>query len=337
MVALKNERHVFLWRLSPHPVPKEAPVDVSLDEIIAIIRQAYDDKRAFAHLDSEGRLVPEDEATDAKNCIFISDIQLSKDKSALALLINRGDPDVAHPSFINPVQRTVTNVPPGEGEVQGWSAHLVISLGADGPGKYRAGFERIPNVSSTLVQTYIDALIDKITDGDPTYLYEKSLKRGKKTVMQPRVYKPRLGINRVPSETLEKDLQQGVLTGVTLIRTNPEYSGPGDPTVVKSVKEQVTVGVKEVGASRAMDFARSVVRWGRDHDYNEVQFKIQSLPGDRSSSPRFDLERADAMETLYARSKRMIGFAEMLETCYSQVHPEIAKRMLAELNDDTNW
>lgn len=337
MVALKTERSVLLWHLAPHPLPREAPVEVTFAEIIGHLKNAFDEKRAFAHLDGEGGLVELGSATLAKNCIYIADIKFGRGKKAVALLINRGDPDVAHPSFINPLKSTVTNVPPGEDEVQGWSSHLVVSLEQDRFGRHRACFERMPNVSSTLVQKYLDALIDHITKDDPNYVYLKARRSGKKTYTEERRYKLRLGVNKVPSETLERDIKEGVLTGVTLIRTQPEYAGPGDPTVLKSVKEQVTLRVKDVEDGRAMAFARSVVNWGRDNHYDEIQFKIEELPGKRSSSPRFKLEQADAMDTLYARSQRLTGFETLLETCYPAVNKEIAKRMLSEINNEANW
>ena len=337
MAALKTERNVFLWRLAPHPKPKDAPVAVTLDEILEHLKAAFDAKKAFAHIDSDGNLVQLGSATPAKNCIYIADYRFNKSRAAVAMLINRGDPDVAHPSFINPLARTVKNVPPGVDEVQGWSSHLVISTRADSSGRHRAAFERIPSVSSTLVQKYLDALIDHASKSDPRYVYQKVIKKGKKTSTEERDYKLRLGVNKVPSESLEQDIKAGVLTGVSLIRTNPQYAGPGNPTVVRSVKEQVTLRVRDVDESRAMEFVRNVAAWGRDNKYDEVQFKIEELPGNRSSSPRFQLERADAMDTLYVRSQRLTGFRTLLETCYPSVNKEIAGRMLDELHNDANW
>ena len=36
MVALKSERRIFLWRVSPHASPTEAPVDVKFEQIFDI-------------------------------------------------------------------------------------------------------------------------------------------------------------------------------------------------------------------------------------------------------------------------------------------------------------
>lgn len=337
MVALKSERHVFMWHISPHPVPQDAPVDVTLAQILAILEKEYKGGRAFAHLDSDGQIVSKDKVVDAKNCIFIADLKKLPKENAWVILITRGDPDAAHPSFINPVALTVKDVRPGADEVQGWSAHLIIRDDEDGRARHRACFERMQGVSSTLVQRFLDALIDAATDGDPSYTYQKALKKGKKTKVEERPYKLRLGVNKVPSENLKRDIERGVLSQITLIKSDAEYGGPGDPTTFNSVKQELVIRPKRVDANAAYDLATRIAAWGKSNDYSEVQFRIDSLPGDTSASPRFDLEKADAMETLYSRSKRIVGFATILATCYQAANEEICAKMTAELTTDTNW
>jgi hypothetical protein len=335
MVALKNERRIFLWRMTPHASPKEAPVDVKFEQIFGILKAAFDNKEAFAHVDAQGKVVPSDQA--AENCIFIADIKKSVDGKTCTILINRGDPDVAHPSFINPKAQTVKHVPPGRGEVQGWSAHMVIQSIANGTKGHRAAFERMQNVSSTLVQRYIDALVDKATEGKAEFTYEKPIKKGKNTVIEPRPYKLRLSINRVPSDDLVADVKKGRLSAIKLIRTKPEYSGPGDPSIVSSISEVLRIGTKNVEDNKALEYINKIKEWGKVHDYDEVQFSITELPGGASAHPRFDIEKLDAMDTIYSRSHRLTGFANLLETCYQEIDGEIADKMTAELSNESLW
>jgi hypothetical protein len=334
MVALRSERRVYLWRIGPHSTPQEAP-SVALSDILGLLKDAFDNKRAFAFVDADGKVAPTQDA--AENCIFIADFQTSADGKSCQLLINRGDPDVAHPSFINPAALTVKNVPPGPDEVQGWSAHMVLNLTSDATGNHRAAFERMQNVSSTLVQRYLDALLDQATEGDPKYTFEKALKRGKKTVVETRPYKLRLGINKVPSENLLEDVKTGSLTAITLIRREPQYSGPGDPTVVNSVKERLVIRTKKLEKDQALDYIKDVTQWGKNNDYDEVQFSVTDLPGNTSAHPRFAIEKADAMDTLYSRTHRITGFSKLLETCYQKIESEIADKMAAELINENLW
>ena len=334
MAALKTERRVYLWRMRPHATPNDAPV-VALSEILDVLERAFNDKKAFAFVDADGKVAPTQNA--AENCIFIADFLTSADGKTCRVLINRGDPDVAHPSFINPTALTVKNVPPAQGEVQGWSAHMVISKQADATGNHRAAFERMQNVSSTLVQRYLDALLDHATQGRPEYTYQKSLKRGKKIVVEDRPYKLRLAINKVPSESLIDNVKEGALNGVTLIRNEAEYSGPGDPNVVNSVKHKLVIRTKKLDKDKAVDYIKDVTQWGRSHDYDEVQFSVTDLPGDTSASPRFAIEKAEAMDTVYSRSHRIVGFSKLLETCYQKIEVEIAEKMAGELTNEALW
>lgn len=334
MVALKTERRVYLWRIRPHTTPNDAPV-VALSKILDILEEAFNNKKAFAFVDADGRVAPTQDA--AENCIFIADFATSADGKTCHILINRGDPDIAHPSFINPTALTVKNVPPGQGEVQGWSAHMVINKQADATGNYRAAFERMQNVSSTLVQRYLDALLDHATQGKTEYIYQKSLKKGKKVVVEDRPYKLRLGINKVPSENLINNVKEGSLNGVTFIRNETEYSGPGDPSVVNSVKHKLVIRTKKLDKDKAVDYIKDVTQWGKEHNYDEVQFSVTDLPGDTSASPRFAIEKADAMDTVYSRTHRITGFSKLLETCYQKIEVEIADKMSAELSNETLW
>jgi hypothetical protein len=335
MVALKSERMIYLWRMSPHASPKEAPVDVKFEQIFEILKATYENKEAFAHVDAKGKVAPSHEA--AENCIFIADIQKSRDGKTCSLLINRGDPDVAHPSFINPKAQTVTHVPPGRGEVQGWSAHMVIRTAADGMKGHRAAFERMQNVSSTLVQRYIDALVDKATEGKSEFTYKKPIKKGKKTEIEIRSYKLRLSINKVPSDDLVADVKKGRLSAIKLIRTKPEYSGPGDPTIVSSISEVLRIGTKNVDENSALDYIKKIRDWGKENEYDEVQFSITELPGGSTAHPRFEIEKLDAMDTIYSRSHRITGFSGLLETCYQEIDAEIAGKMIAELSNESLW
>jgi len=161
MVALNTERRVFLWRIRPIASPHEAngadrasgdKVVVSLDEIIRLLEAEHSAGRGRVFLSDTGRILDDDEEPDEKNRLYIAEIARDPNRGVITLLINRGDPNIASPSFINTVEGTVRTEPPAEDEVPGASAHLVIADKATADG-HRACFEQMPHVSSTLVRT----------------------------------------------------------------------------------------------------------------------------------------------------------------------------------------
>ncbi|MCK9913551.1 hypothetical protein MXD81_30650, partial [Microbacteriaceae bacterium K1510] len=125
MVALKTERRVYMWHISPRPLPREAPLVVKLADVVATIKTAFDNGTAELFLNADGRVLPMDAAAnekDPKNRVYISDF--TEDAGFVTMLINRGDPTVADTAFIDAVTQDVRTVPPGKNESQGWSAHL---------------------------------------------------------------------------------------------------------------------------------------------------------------------------------------------------------------------
>jgi len=337
MVALKTERQVFLWHIAPRAIPADAPVTVKLSEIFAILDKAMEEKTAFAYLRSDGAIAGDEDEKDRKNCIFIAKMKTTPDGYARVLLLNRGDPDAADPSFLDPEKNTVEYVPPGEGQVQGWSAHLTIAIKPGADGRHRACFERMSNVSATLAQRYLETLIDQATQGNPEYTYSKTVKKGKKFVDEDREYKIRLGVNKVPSEKILEDIKNSELGGIKLIRKNVKYAGVNVPNVVKEITETLRISTKNVEPATLMSYISDVQKWGKEEGYDEIQFDVRNLPGGGSASPRFSLEIADAMDTLYSRSQRITGFKAFLKTCYAEIDPEISGKMLGLMKDEAHW
>lgn len=344
MVALKHERRVFMWHVSPQTIPMDVPKDVTLDEILEKLETAFRSKAARLYLGPDGGAFKSEGGSkpDPKNCVYIADIKRIEKPDAIVLLINRGDPDAANPAFIDAVSNDVSVVPPKPNETQGWSAHLCISLTQDGSA-YRACFERMQNVSSTLVEKLFQELLDTSTKSDPLYTYEKRVKipsrkgRPPKEKIEIKPYRIKLRIKRVPSEQIIEDIEKGELTHVSLIRRNVKYEGPGAPNIIQSATNTLTLRARAADKGAVATFVEEVTSWARKHDFNEIQFKIVELPGSASAQPRFTLEKEDALETLYVRSQKLDGFGLSLERCYSQTCEEITKKLVELLSDSEKW
>lgn len=327
MVALKTERRVYMWRATPTVVPKEAPNNATLDEIIAILSEAYSAKQAEIYLSDSGRVLPPDapaDQKDRKNRVYIAD--LMDEPSCITMLINRGDPLAADPAFINATSGEVHPVIPGEDESQGWSAHLVISKIETG-GIYRACFERMPHSTSSYAEMLIRTLLDRYAATRSEYTYQKRLRRGRRIALETRRYRPNLTVKKVPSEQLKADLEHGELSTITLINSKVTYSGPDAPDVVRDVKNKLVIRVKRTEQRRIVEYIEHLTPWARARDYDAIQFNIVKLPGNTSANPRFFLDIEDATETLYVRSQRLTGFGHFLDCCYANIAPDIKEKM----------
>jgi hypothetical protein len=259
MVALKTERRVYMWRLVPHAIPKESGKAVTLAEIVGILKASYDSGTAEMYIGDNGRTLPDDappEARDSKNRIYIADCEITDD--AITLLINRGDPSAADPAFINARTKAITPVPPGPDESQGWSAHLVISTTEMQSG-YRACFERMPRSTSSYTDNLIRSIVIAATQRNPQYMYEKITRaRGKAAVREIKPYRPEIGINKVPSNTLMEDLQRGEISSVTLVKSKATLGGIDAPPMVKSISSRLSIKPEPSAKERIKEFITAI-------------------------------------------------------------------------------
>lgn len=338
MVALKTERQVYMWHLTPQAVPTEAPVTVTLDEILKIWIDEHKLGKAEIYLDNDGRVIKEDDsltARDPKNRVYIADIAVESE--SITLLINRGDPNVSEPAYIDSVTKDVRTVAPKKNESQGWSAHLVISKQHSHSAAYRACFERMPHANSWYAEKLLNVILSRRSKADSKYFYKAPVKKGKKTTTEDKPYKPAISVKKFPSDLIKEDIEKGELTEITLIKSSNKFSGVDAPDIVDSVKMKLVVKPKKVEKKRMLGFIHRLTDWARENKYSEIQIQIRNLPGNTSISPRFSLDQKDATETLYVRSQRLAGFKTLLESCYANIAPEIGRKMLDLINDDDKW
>src|ERR1700722_2173345 len=324
MVALRSERRVFLWRVYPRPVPIDAKKPVTLKECAKFLEAALAAGTARAYLSEGGRILEDDAAErDEKSQIYIAKIKRDTAKKTITILINRGDPNAVSPAFINSETHAVRVEPPKDKEAPGYSAHLVISTSSEATGKHRACFEKMPHVSSALVLSLFDRIIARAIARDPAYSYEVVVRRTKsKEIKETRRYRPSLDITRVPSENLEKDLEQGELTSVVLTKRKDFYSGPGAKDLVKRQEEKILIRTAPADKSKVTAFVKGLTRWAKSEKYEEISFHLERLPGGATNNPTLTLDDQDAMEQLYVRAQRLTDFAEILEACYADIWHE---------------
>lgn len=338
MVALKTERRVYMWHSGPRPLPREAPVTVTLKEIVTILKTAFDAQQAELYLSEDGRVLPaEAPATskDPKNRVYIADFD--EDNNFVTMLINRGDPTVADTAFIDAITHDVRTIPPGKNESQGWSAHLVISKIANND-IHRACFERMPHATSWFVEMLFRRILETHATNNAEYVFVKSMRKGGKIVHENHNYRPYLSIKKVPSEQLKEDIKQGELSSIVLIDSKAKFTGPDSPDVIKSVERKLVIKPnKAVAQAKVLQYFQKLIPWAKAQKFDTIQVKLTDLPGGATASPRFLIEQGDATETLYVRTQRLLNFGEMLASCYAKIMPEIKAKMVTLIKDNEKW
>lgn len=339
MVALKSERRVFLWRVGLVPSPAEAlgKVSITLEEVIGLLESMWTAKSARVFLSDTNRILEDDdEAADPKNQLYIADIRRSEDGSFVSILMNRGDPNAVSPSFINTAENDVRRVRPRPAETPGWSAHLLISTNAE-RGRHRACFEQMPHVSASVVELGLEKMLSRAVERNPTYYFDSIGRKAGRASVERKRYQPVLAVNRVPSENLIDDLDQGQLTGVTLTRERRYYAGPGERDIVKYQEEKVVIHTKPAPKQAVVAALNNLIQQARTDNFQKISFHLEKLPGGATNHPSIDLTTSDAMEALYVRAQRLTDFPVDLEQAYKEVCSEIEQKMSQILVDPKIW
>jgi hypothetical protein len=146
-----------------------------------------------------------------------------------------------------------------------------------------------------------------------------------------------IDIQRVPSENLQKDLEQGELTSVVLTKQKVFYTGPGSKDLIKRQEEKILIRTAPADKSKVASFIKGLTSWAKSEKYEEISFHLERLPGGATNNPTLTLDDHDALEQLYVRAQRLTDFKTILEACYANICPEIEAKMVEVVNGKQGW
>lgn len=348
MATLKRERDVLLLKLKANTTPKNIPatsIILPIEQLLEIIEAAYKSGKHYSVFKSKDRL-PAPGRMKLKtlqelqniqitnNVVYISDFHKSDDNAEYKILIKRGNPDIANPSFTHIEKNTTRSVSPEKGETNGQSAHLIISLkpGHKSVEGYRAVFEHVSGLSRSLILPYLNGLIDENTKGDPRFSYQLKNKNTQ-------IYRPAIGHLTNPSASLKKDLKNGYLSSIELIDRKVEGgAGPDDDANIKLVSKKVTYHLKPVNDEAMVEkLIHKVREHGKARGYDYLSVRIRNTNSEKYIASRFQIEEGEAMDKLYSRAETLTGFTSDLKSCYDALHGELCDQMTGTLNKSSNW
>ncbi|WP_269515354.1 hypothetical protein [Brevundimonas subvibrioides] len=313
-----------------------------MDDVIGILESEWTARRArvLVAKGSNRFVEADDQEADPKNQIYIADMGRDPTTGTATLLINRGDPDALGPAYIeiapNAVAGKIRSTTATANETPGWSAHLVLSLTPKG-GVYRACFEQMPKVSSSLVETALNRIIAQAIKGNPHYAFEHVTKAKGRSKLSRKPYAPILSAERVPTENASDDLKNAELSQVTFTRKLTQYSGVGSAEIIEYMEEKLVIHTKPVGEDQMIRGLKNLLNQAKDEGFSKVTFGIHKLPGGATSNPTLDLDMEDALEKLYVRAKRLSEFGEVLLSCYPKINFAIQSKMIEVVASPGNW
>lgn len=337
-IALKTERRVLLLRMKPRVSPADCPKTTSLEEIVTILEASQKAGTARCYVSDDETIIADDDTEtkrDEKNQIYIAQIKRDKTAGIISILVNRGNPNAVSPALLIPSSNDVAYVSPDAKQAPGTSAHLVISTDWT-DGFHRAGFEKMPHVSTSLTSSAVDAIITRAISGNAKYTYDvavKPKKKGDKPTTVKEKYRPILIFERMASEKLKSDLSTGELSGITLTKKVTSYAGPGQKDQVRYQEQKLLIHTAHKNKTTAEKLIADIEAFGKEKEYETITLHLHKLPHGQVSNPTLKLsDEEDALETLYHRAQILSDFGVLLEACYEDVCPEIEAKITKLIN-----
>ena len=215
-------------------------VEVPFGLLTEVCTHYYKKGEAIAYIAGSG--VHKGDQLDESNAIYISD--LKDEENYLSMLLVRGDPGRAIPSFVNPKKRKVTTIKSDEpGDVPGASCHIVISkqeivTGMD-QGRFRMAMERTTGIGRALARDFLGSLLSRFADDFPERFVAEKKRRTKKEKPETIQYRPTIRFNPQQNASLKEELKSGRIGGFKLVRGKAEFQGEASEPKIQRMDVQL--------------------------------------------------------------------------------------------------
>ncbi len=237
--------------------------------------------------------------------IELGDITRDPATQTATLLVRYSDKYSADAVYSNITSKTRRTHAKNTGEGGETSAHLVISTAPERatPGRYTCMLERSQTINASLVRRLINRLIHDEYDTNPnffTYPSPTGQRDAAGNLTRERTL-PRIELDGQPSANLAHDVQQGRLTGITLLRAETHTTVGGIPYLTKQeATVKIAVDQGNLGSNIWGDVKRAIK--AEAGDYPVAQIGVQ-LPGRKKVvSVKVDAASGNPLTEMYVKS-----------------------------------
>lgn len=302
----------------------------------------FKNKSAIAYV--VGSALSADPMVDPTNAIYIADLEDTS--QFLSLLLVRGDPKRAIPSFVNPTSRSVIQTKPDDpGYVPGASCHIVISkqeiaVGCD-QGRFRMAMEQTRGIGRTLAKDFLSILLGRFSEEHPDdFLAEK--KRKRKTDKPEMVsYRPTVRFHAQMNGNLKKDLEEGRIGGFRLTRGSTKFRGEANEPSVQRLDVQLQARIAPTRdfskVKRLVDHVRQTLKVISFESLNVELVDDSGHRVESVSTAAIDIASLDDADMRYCKTVSIPDTDEEAAECYSSFHPATKKFATKCLQTPEHW
>jgi hypothetical protein len=237
--------------------------------------------------------------------ITLGDVVRDPASHTAALLFRHSDRYAADSVYSNIAGNTFRAHAKNVGEGGEMGVHLLVSTAPERavPGRYTAMLEKSQNLNAGLIRRLINRLLHDEYDANPAFFsYDSPAGQRDRAgnVIKERTL-PRIELDGQPSQTLAHDLQQGRLTGITLLKAVPHIPVAGIPYLTKQEASlKIAVDQHNLGGNIWGDVRRAIA--AEAGTFPIAQIGVQ-LPGRKKVvSVKVDSATGNPLTEMYVKS-----------------------------------
>lgn len=306
-----------------------------METLFGICRHYFEKEEAFSTIKMP------DGSTKETNAIYVSD--LAEDANTFSMLLVRGDPARAFPSFVNPKKRTVTPITTDDpDEVPGASSHLVISKRATGvghhKGRHRTAMERTRGITRSLARDFLTSLMGRYAEERPDEFVAEKVRRKKTEKPEHLQYRPTVAFHPQENGSLKRDLEEGRIGGFRLRRGTTEFQGEAHEAKVQSLDVQLTARIIPTSNIGQVKSLIDHLRQSLDNiDFEALNLELVDDHGQEINTRSIDVDKLDEGDMRYVKTIPLADLGEGLLDCYADFYPPILRACKSALTDAKNW
>lgn len=263
---------------------------------------------------------------------YLRDFSLDEKTGQLWLLLCSADAEAPGASFMHLESDAQRDEEKRDGEGRPETSHLLITCHERiaGSGQYLALFEESPRFPRIDVERYLNFLMRQAaTSYKDVFTYPSPRgERDKHGAPKMIGYRNTVSVSGHLSSDFKKDLEQGVLRGVSLVTTHRANFGFGEGKRLAPVQKQIKLAVEGSWKDGPSHIIKEALKLGKDNKYEAA--KVIFAGSDKvSHTALIDTDNGNVLNDGYIKKVRLSANEIMLPEASRKLVPLLQERMSA--------
>ncbi|MDP1738333.1 MAG: hypothetical protein Q8L23_12955 [Caulobacter sp.] len=269
------------------------------------------------------------------SCI-INDVSIDEDRNIAIVLLSVADKRAPDSTYGNHKTRTSRTVEKQADEGNEHSAHLVFSLSIrpGHPETYPCIVERIPTLSIPRIQSMLNDVVKRYCEADSslfTFGASSGAKIGGKPKLQP--YIPNVILTGNPSAAFHRDIEEGRINGLRLIKPMPKKS-LGSGSYLELSDHEIKVGIsKDIPQGKRWETILAGLKT-QSSDYSRARLFLSPEGSSSSASFEFDTDTGTLIGEAYIRRQTVSNIDPLMRSATNTIAAQLTGRMTALLEKE---